>query len=586
MNSKKHTLSRKVIATLLTVAMLVTMFPATMFASEPGSGEITSVSTAKDSPIQIKKSIEKDSEGNLQLVIDAWATGEKTITEKVKPVDIVLVLDQSGSMAEGTGEVNYQYTALEKNEWSYNDVVNKKYYFYDESSEKYYRVIANKDGGYFEQKTYWLSYGDENSVTQLGEKSSNRRDTIFTGTLYTRQTSETTKLSALQSAVTSFVDTVKRNSPSEGSHNIALVGFASGYSWNWNIYSYDNTGIFVGEQFYKYNGGNRSFDESDEYAAQNHYMEALKSANDPSITKSIEALDANGGTLTNYGIEMANGILNTVSDPNNEREKVIIVFTDGQPGWSGYDNSTAQAAINQANVAREAGATVYSVGVFGSNHNEEQTDSFMTSLAGDASRYFVAENADGLTEIFEKIAEEIGSAKVEADESSILNDVLTGNFVVDDAREATVQKIPYNGNGSWGTPEESGLKATVDGKSISATGFNYSENYVWDNEEQHGGYALRLTIPIKADTDCTTWGPSGYYYTNASVSLSYGEDQNTALNDSPNVWVDTYQVTYDSNGGSEVTDERNYIFDQTATVQEAPTRTGYTFKGWKSEQVQ
>lgn len=93
MNSKKHTLSRKVIAALLTVAMLVTMFPAAMFAGEPGSGEITSVSTAKDSPIQIKKSIEKDSEGNLQLVIDAWATGENTITEKVKPVDIVLVLD-------------------------------------------------------------------------------------------------------------------------------------------------------------------------------------------------------------------------------------------------------------------------------------------------------------------------------------------------------------------------------------------------------------------------------------------------------------------------------------------------------------
>ena len=586
MNSKKHTLSRKLLATLLTAAMLLTMLPATMFAGEPGSGETTSVSTAKDSPIQIKKSIEEDSEGDPQLVIDAWATGEKTVTENVKPVDIVLVLDQSGSMAEGTGEVNYQYTALEKNEWSYNDVVNKKYYYYDESSGNYYRVIANKDGGLFEQKTYWLSYGDENSATQLGEKSSNRWDTIFTGTLYTRQTSETTKLSALQSAVTSFVDTVKSNSPTKGSHNIALVGFASGYSWNGNTYLYDNTGVFVGEQFYKYNGGNRSFDESDEYAAQNHYTEALKSANDSSITKSIEALDANGGTLTNYGIEMANGILKTVDDPDNEREKVIIVFTDGQPGWSGYDNDTAQEAINQANLARQAGTTVYSVGVFGSNHNEEQTDSFMTSLAGDASRYFVAENAEGLTAIFEKIAEEIGSASVEADGTSVLNDVLTENFVIDNdnGRSVTVQKVPYNGNETWGTPEDSGLEATSDGKSISVTGFDYSENYVWDSGDQHGGYALRLTIPIKADTDCTTWGPSGFYDTNKSTSLSYGEDQNATLNDSPNVWVNTYQVTYDSNGGSAVKDERNYISGQTATVKEAPTKTGYTFKGWKLDE--
>lgn len=32
MNSKKHTLSRKVLATLLTAAMLITMLPSAMFA--------------------------------------------------------------------------------------------------------------------------------------------------------------------------------------------------------------------------------------------------------------------------------------------------------------------------------------------------------------------------------------------------------------------------------------------------------------------------------------------------------------------------------------------------------------------------
>lgn len=45
MNSKKHTLSRKVLATLLTAAMLITMLPSAMFA------ESKDVQTTQDNEI-------------------------------------------------------------------------------------------------------------------------------------------------------------------------------------------------------------------------------------------------------------------------------------------------------------------------------------------------------------------------------------------------------------------------------------------------------------------------------------------------------------------------------------------------------
>lgn len=599
MNSKKHKLPRRILAMLLAICMFVTMFPSAMFAVDE-NGEVKKVTTSEDSGIQIEKSVEKDDNGNLSLVIDAWATGEKQESTTVKPVDIVLVLDQSGSMEEGAG-VTYEYQSAKNQDWSYADVAEswREYYYYSEQDESYYRVYAVRDG-YPGHRTYSLYYGNyiEDS-TLLGGPKSNRDETLYTGELYTRTSQQVTKLSALKNAVGAFVDTVQANQPSEGTHRIAIVGFASGYSYGWNKYSYDNTELFVGQTQYRYNGGNSDYDATDRWAAQNHYSEALQSANDQNLRDSINALDADGGTLTNYGMEMANGILNTVNNP--ERGKVVIVFTDGQPGWEGYDDDVAREAVSQADTARNNGATVYSVGVFGSGDETNQVKSFMTSLAGDASRYLRADDPSGLTDIFEEIADEISQPSVEADENSVLTDVLSDYFTVDNVdsgREITVQTVPYD-SGTWGEPQESSLTAIFDKKTetISVTGFDYSANYI---SEDHNGAKLRLTIPIKPDTDCTDWRESRYYDTNASTKVTYGENESVALNGSPNAWVNTYTVSY--NWGTEnVPDSEalpyngtHYITGQTYDVDDTYSEgytvnekdeygnpiVKYTFSGW------
>lgn len=317
-------MKKRLLALILTLVMVVSILPGSVLAVDEN---VTSVSTSDDSPIQITKQVVDDGDGNLSLQIEAWATGKKTVTQNVKPVDIVLVLDQSGSMAKGTGDVSYTYTAASGQNWSYHDVADSWHDYYVQVNDEYYLVRAVREGDWGNRQ-YSLMYHNGTEDVLLGGPSDDRYSDIYSGTLYTRRANSVTKLSALKDAVGQFVSTVNQNSPTDGEvHRIAIVGFASGYRYNWQTYSYNNSELFVGDTQYRYNGGSNEYHSDDEYAAQNHYSDALQASNSQNLTDSINALSADGGTLTNLGMEMANGILNTVN--NSERKKVIIVFTDG-----------------------------------------------------------------------------------------------------------------------------------------------------------------------------------------------------------------------------------------------------------------
>lgn len=64
-----------------------------------------------DNGMKISKTATANKDGSYTITLEAFATGSKTTTvqEKDIPTDIILVLDQSGSMADDIGQV--QYTA-------------------------------------------------------------------------------------------------------------------------------------------------------------------------------------------------------------------------------------------------------------------------------------------------------------------------------------------------------------------------------------------------------------------------------------------------------------------------------------------
>lgn len=100
-----------------------------------------------------------------------------------------------------------------------------------------------------------------------------------------------------------------------------------------------------------------------------------------------------GGSYTSYGMTMANNIFenNTKTyvdkDGNpQQRKRVIVVFTCGEPGGQGYSESIAGEALvdgNRAKYATDANgydATVYTIGLFPGNASKD-TERFMRNLS-------------------------------------------------------------------------------------------------------------------------------------------------------------------------------------------------------------
>ena len=119
------------------------------------------------------------------------------------------------------------------------------------------------------------------------------------------------------------------------------------------------------------------------------------------VDQAIAQFGDYGGTYTSYGIAMANQVFANNPDQSNEpRQRIIIVFTDGEPGASGYDESIAGEALSDGQTSKDSyGATVYTIGLFKSSPSDE-VNTFMNNLSsnGDVSKSNVyAGNSYGLS---------------------------------------------------------------------------------------------------------------------------------------------------------------------------------------------
>ncbi len=95
MNRQKHKLSRRILAVLLMAAMLITMLPSAIFAApndhRPGGGD----STQPENAVSINKTAERVGPDTWNVTMTVKASKEI----QSEPLELVLLLDRSGSMA-------------------------------------------------------------------------------------------------------------------------------------------------------------------------------------------------------------------------------------------------------------------------------------------------------------------------------------------------------------------------------------------------------------------------------------------------------------------------------------------------------
>ena len=104
---RKRKAGSRILGVFLSFAMAVTMFP-TMASANEG----TSTQADDNSPVQLSKTATLQSDGTYTIDLEAYVTGEivTQIERKNKPTDIILVMDQSGSMSwsmSGLPDNNY-----------------------------------------------------------------------------------------------------------------------------------------------------------------------------------------------------------------------------------------------------------------------------------------------------------------------------------------------------------------------------------------------------------------------------------------------------------------------------------------------
>lgn len=656
----------KAVSLLLSVALLLSIvIPGTLAFQAFATG------TQGDSGMVIDKTAQKNGDGSYTITLEAYATGSKITTETKTdvPTDIVLVLDQSGSMTEKMNTYAFREYS-NKNNGDYYDIRHngaRRPNLYHQLADGSYASVSVKldrgessftyvecpsswknnviaimedpddywkysnslyirgtDGNYqkveltrkdtstdwvpaytYEYKfpdgttvtssggdsvpnfgdkgplyyrtevpgegTYTYTYTDQDGATQtIGTSTGETTQPDFT--LYERyESGSVSRLNALKTAVSDFADSVKTKAAGQDgeigtsddvNHRVAVVGFATGNRSTDGHPSYENTEVFIGADQYNYNSN-----------ASSYYTDALQDMNTTvgynNVIASKNALAARGATYPNYGLEMAKGILDANPVQQGEkRNRVVILFTDGTPGWSGYDSEVAGAAVTQASALKNAGVTVYSVGIFegadatsagiADGASNRQANQFMQNVSSNngtprnPSYYLSASDADTLNSIFQQISGQIeeGGSSTTLDEQSVVKDIISPSFQLPTgatAADITLETYAYGEGDSW-TKNNSAMGATavVNGDTVDVTGFDFAQNWC-GTETTNGNKTYRgnkLVISFKVEPKSGFLGGN-----NVPTNTSAGIYENSSATDPvftfpvPKVDVDIKSIT-------------------------------------------
>ena len=285
----------------------------------------------------------------------------------------------------------------------------------------------------------------------------------------------TKRIDALKSAANSFIDEIaKQNATVKDAakqHQVAIVKFAGSKTDK------------VGNDTYRGDGGYRY-----------NYSQVMKTlapcTNDTkgAFSSQVNAIKPAGATNAAAGLELAKGQTSSRSDA----KKIVIFFTDGKPTeYSEFEPEVASSAVGHAKDMKDAGAAVYSIGIFkGADPNVDPVpdstsveNKFMHAVSSnyptatysyestswwsgeykwnfgdrakgsdgkDATFYKSATNADELKHVFDDISKEISKGSGYPTKTSEGFEHETGHIAFDDQlgdymQVTDLSKLVYNG---------------------------------------------------------------------------------------------------------------------------------------------
>lgn len=170
---------KRALALVLALVMALSLVALPSFAAgeedSAGNGsprvEYAGESGKNNGGLVMTKTVRQTSESEFLLTLEAYATGETRTETKDIPMDIVLVLDVSGSMKENLTEAGYRYNEV------YDLSTNGTYYYKNSSNGQYQRAYycdgenwsgnSNHDAGWYTRNHQRLGNCRGESGTRL-----------------------------------------------------------------------------------------------------------------------------------------------------------------------------------------------------------------------------------------------------------------------------------------------------------------------------------------------------------------------------------------------------------------------------------
>ena len=329
--------------------------------------------------------------------------------------------------------------------------------------------------------------------------------------------SRQTKEEALEAAVTQFVNQIQATATQHDvDYRVAIVGYG-----NYSDDGYKNTEILTTQNVVNYRN-----------ATTDDYENALVSVNDNGslnsrISNAIDRIivEYNTATSADLGMDMAQKVLANNTLKNQDRNKVVVMFTDGEPNhYSGFDPNVANTTINTSKTIKNTyNANVFTVGILQNANPDDTTNNinkymnYVSSNYPKASSlrnggtgsnqgyYMNAQNATQLNSIFKKISSSIEtpSTSVNLNGESVLKDVISDNFTLPDnvkTSDIKVYTAPFAGKTgdkyNWGEKQPFNATVSIDGNTVNVSGFDYSSNYAVTTSNGNRGNKLIVQIPV------------------------------------------------------------------------------------------
>lgn len=302
------------------------------------------------------------------------------------------------------------------------------------------------------------------------------------------------------------------------------------------------------------------------------------------LTSTVNGLSASGATSADYAFNRAQAAL--TYQPRANAKKVVIFFTDGEPNHgSEFDTTVAATAVNKAKSLKDAGTTIYSIGVVsGANPGDTSSnlnkymhgissnypDATATNRWGNASwrnlnlgqraenssYYKAATDAGQLNNIFESIYQEITKTAEYADVT--IHDRLSSWVVSSDSASEngepagfTYTKTRKGQTTAWADAPEATVAAdgTVSWP-VTSNG---------DTLEDGVTYTVSFNVkPTQAAFDEAV--------KNHKDDANASGDNNFYTNDNSSATVDYKTVVTSSQGGTTTSDPQTAAYPQKPTI--------------------